>query len=521
MTNIPNPLLNSRLFDPYRWSTCTEAKDACDALRTDLGLNDRRYEPYVKMLLLDLYFSWRSDPTQYVSYSRDKNQYGDNSRYKQIKVGYVGIRNTVDALLEHGYITHHMGICYRDPITGFQYVGYTSRMRATKKLIKLIVRYKVKLHMIFRHLNEELIFLRAAKEEGSDDRPMGINYVDAPREVERSRKIMMAYNTLLQNSYIDIADDLITTQELMDADIDEYSIDLSRKRVYRVFNNASWTDGGRLYGSWWEECPSELRKYIVINGQPTIELDYSGIHINLLYAREGINYVETGDDPYTLEGYPHRKLNKHIMLIAINAEDTATCLQAAWEKLSSQDRGHYGVTNYEPLREILNALKTKHSRIAAYIASGEGIKLQNQDAQIALTIIAEHTRLGIPILSVHDSFIATALYAPFLHDRMNVAYGKVIYKYLNQQYNSTIETIDVCNDTITSEDISSNVDLTNLVDNSYEASDIIRDTLCRFGNRISSKQLLRYKKWNMDHIQYVKLGYVRRDYADVADIYDE
>jgi len=33
----------------------------------------------------------------------------------------------------------------------------------------------------------------------------------------------MAYNALLQNSYIDIAEDLITTQELMDADIDEYT----------------------------------------------------------------------------------------------------------------------------------------------------------------------------------------------------------------------------------------------------------------------------------------------------------
>jgi len=511
MTNIPNPLLNSRLFDPYRWSTHAEVKNACDALRNDIGLNDKRYEPYVKMLLLDLYFSWRSDPTQYVSYSRDKNQYGENSRYTQIKVGYVGITKAVDALLEHGYITHHMGICYRDPITGFQYVGYTSRMRATRKLIKLIVRYKVKLHMIFRHLNEELIFLRAAKKEGSDDRPMDINYVDAPREVERSRKIMMAYNSLLQNSYIDIADDLITTQELIDAGIDEYSIDLSRKRVYRVFNNGSWTDGGRLYGSWWEECPSELRKYIVINGQPTIELDYSGIHINLLYAREGINYVETGDDPYTLEGYPHRKLNKHVMLISINAQDTDACLQAAWAKLSPLDRRNYGVTSYEPLREILNALKAKHSRIAAYIASGEGIKLQYQDAQIALTIIEEHTKLRIPILSVHDSFISTALYAPFLRERMKVAYGKAIYRYLNQQYNSTIETIDVCNDTITTEDISNNINLADLIDETYENNDVTRDISYRVCNRAESKQLSRYNRWKKCHIQYGNLRYVRSD----------
>ena len=50
------------------------------------------------------------------------------------------------------------------------------------------------------------------------------------------------------------------------------------------FNNESFEDGGRFYGGWWQSIPSEYRKYISLNGDLTIEMDYSSIHIHLLYA---------------------------------------------------------------------------------------------------------------------------------------------------------------------------------------------------------------------------------------------
>jgi hypothetical protein len=84
-----NPLLNSRLFDPYRWSKHPNVLKACEFLYAEFGFNDKRLKPYVMMLLLDLYVSWRSDPTQHVSCSRDKNRYGKNSRYASIMVGYT------------------------------------------------------------------------------------------------------------------------------------------------------------------------------------------------------------------------------------------------------------------------------------------------------------------------------------------------------------------------------------------------------------------------------------------------
>jgi hypothetical protein len=71
---------------------------------------------------------------------------------------------------------------------------------------------------------------------------------------------------------------------LMLTDADRLPLDLSRRTLYRVFNNSSFKQGGRFYGAWWQSVPREYRGLIRINGKPTVELDYRAIHPRILYA---------------------------------------------------------------------------------------------------------------------------------------------------------------------------------------------------------------------------------------------
>lgn len=48
--------------------------------------------------------------------------------------------------------------------------------------------------------------------------------------------------------------------------------------LYRVFNNGSFEQGGRFYGGWWMHAKKHFRRTITINGQPTIEADFKGLH---------------------------------------------------------------------------------------------------------------------------------------------------------------------------------------------------------------------------------------------------
>jgi hypothetical protein len=62
------------------------------------------------------------------------------------------------------------------------------------------------------------------------------------------------------------------------------TVDFTRKFVRRIFNNGSFEQGGRFYGGFWQNIPREYRKFIRINYKEIVELDYSGLHINMLYA---------------------------------------------------------------------------------------------------------------------------------------------------------------------------------------------------------------------------------------------
>lgn len=73
------------------------------------------------------------------------------------------------------------------------------------------------------------------------------------------------------------------------------AVSLSKRTLYRVFNDEGLTSGGRFYGAWWQNIPSEYRPHITINGKPMVEYDYSGLHPAILYAERGLAVPE---DPY-------------------------------------------------------------------------------------------------------------------------------------------------------------------------------------------------------------------------------
>ena len=56
------------------------------------------------------------------------------------------------------------------------------------------------------------------------------------------------------------------------------------KFVRRIFNNKSFSDGGRFYGGWWQRIDSKFRKDIRLNNSPTVEIDYSALHVILAYS---------------------------------------------------------------------------------------------------------------------------------------------------------------------------------------------------------------------------------------------
>ena len=149
-----------------------------------------------------------------------------------------------------------------------------------------------------------------------------------------------------------------------------------------------------------------------MNDKPTVEIDFSGLHVILAYTRVGEDYWGmTDEDPYNIpiEGieYPDhaRDVVKQLTLLAFNASDEHSLFKAF---RSEFDYKNYSVRYSFPdekLSEILQSIKEKHPLIKDLINTGAGLELMNVDSKIAEYVIKDFVKTDTPILTVHDSFI--------------------------------------------------------------------------------------------------------------------
>jgi hypothetical protein len=178
--------------------------------------------------------------------------------------------------------------------------------------------------------------------------------------------------------------------------------------IRRIFSRGSWELNGRFYGAWWQLIPSGLRRDIYINDTPTVEVDFKGLHVSLLSAEQGIEVV---GDPYTLgnlvlPGVPPRLLRslvKQLVLTALNARDRKSAFQSFRDGWPANHYGK-GMSN-EELTFLLDAFVTQHPHLKELVCADQGIRLMRLDAKIAEQVHRHFTAQGVPVLSVHDSFI--------------------------------------------------------------------------------------------------------------------
>lgn len=441
---------NARMFDFNRWSEYREVNLLAEVLSQ--GIPSRKLSDYVvnmKVILLDLYHSHLTDPTQYVAYFRNNNHYTFKKRFKDGDrsvdnplITYDYFVGAVNTLIANKYITSRDGFRFEPETEDDELQVEIAKMRATTKLVDTWWQYGWTPEMIGQKRPENdrpLLFLYVTKKEKRGKKTIKTREpVKVPNNhrTKRMSKIIHAYNEMLDRTHIDCDIACINNndrKELIEK-LEKYDdskepvirLRLGDKHVYRVFSggDTSLRLGGRFYGPFWVGCPSVMRKYITINGNPTIELDYKGIHIQLLYALRGINYAALKDDPYNLickppEKDPDRDFNKLILLTAINATKETKARDSVYKQMWKKDElEKYNLTDKAPIIKKLKQLKEKHAPIADDITSGKGLMLQYYDSCVIEQLMQYAARTNTPILTVHDSVICERHKADLILDKM-------------------------------------------------------------------------------------------------------
>ena len=202
--------------------------------------------------------------------------------------------------------------------------------------------------------------------------------------------------------------------------IEHLQFTLNQEYLYRVFNRNSFQTGGRAYGSLHQNLPKDMRPCIQINGEKTVELDYSAYHILMLYHMEKIDYQ---CDPY-LEcgGKELRSIFKKVGLIAINAKNKKEAMGAIYKKLTREEILLPKVD--KPLVWLIQKFKEAHKPILNYLFSGIGLTLQNIDSNIMNSILMRLMDKEILGLSIYDSVIVAEQHRDYLYEVMMDEYEK-------------------------------------------------------------------------------------------------
>ena len=334
-------LENARPLNIQQWSNHQEVDYAVDTIFDEImGLGEiqrvhERLKDCLKVVLLDLFACHLSDPKQFIRFSRDTNSYRTD-QYNLLQIKPERLRNIVDSLEKLGYLTLKIG--YQTNSKGSpSRKARQSRMRATSKLTQHFASFNVSAPMLIKHPKSETILLK-------DSSKKLIGFTDTP-DTQKWREALKSINGLLSKTLINLymSDDELMKmnrrlaggcdgEEGEDDEIPRRAIDFTQKSLCRIFNNSSFKDGGRLYGGWWQGVPREHRHRIRINRMNTVEVDFSAMHLNLIYWLEDLSVP---DDPYTLPGFPKatREVVKKCLLTMINAKNRIAAMKSIGDRI--------------------------------------------------------------------------------------------------------------------------------------------------------------------------------------------
>lgn len=369
-------------------------------------------------------------PNTAVAFAHSQQFYGTQAR-RISEYTYRNVDACYQTLLELEWITYCTGFVdpsgNGQPTTIAPFGALLERFRQTKSHWRQVT------------YNTDPIIVRL--KDDKTGRKKNLVVPDTP-EVQLMRQQMQQINEFLcdQAVHLNLPNTKIKALALrMASQRYSYEIGAGRRRtrarvlnfgqvgLRRIFSKGRLDRGGRLYGGWWQTIPKDYRRFITINGRPTVEVDFSEMHPTMLYLLHGVepsqNIYDLGirnpsDPAYdpTVEPYKsRRKTIKRFLNALINDENGRHKLS----KVGSQRLG----LSHEQLKELI---LIKHPVIARAVGTDAGSHLQFLDSQIACHVMLKLMSQGIVALPVHDSFLVQEEFQSELIVAMKEAFASVM-----------------------------------------------------------------------------------------------
>ncbi|MCG7520555.1 hypothetical protein [Ruegeria sp. Ofav3-42] len=272
----------------------------------------------------------------------------------------------------------------------------TRRFRATPRLLELAQNYQLTAANISEHFERSHKHANVLQVRGSK----GSNYA-----LPQRGKLIKQSGIKFQQRRAEV--------ESLNRQLARHRFNLSVKPMLRrIFNcgdrkGFDFNLGGRFYCATeddWMQMPKENRRAILIDGEPTCEIDVSSSQLSILYAIKG-ETLAYDPDPYQIDWIP-REVTKQIIVASIGRGKPPS----RWPRSFNEDfiakHGYHPRDRYK-LKDVVSSILARHPIL--FNLEPEKLDwavLQYEEAECFLTAMQKlYDLYEIPSLPVHDSLI--------------------------------------------------------------------------------------------------------------------
>jgi hypothetical protein len=377
----PEDLDYSIPVEPMRLEDIGGQADALKAFITELVdshqtklTSDHRHKLRDSYRLILLNVIYNSIRKTYTGIPRAKPSFSKETYWRKCGLSHRFTVDALDRLRSDGYIIQHKG--FYNHLGGF---GRLTRIYGTEKLSERIDAPLIGDHIQLQQ-DAELIVLK------------GFEYTsDALPEDHQDLVRLSAINDFLK------------------------AFAWPQKGPVRLIYTGGPVRGGRVYTRF-QNLPKGIRAELTLNRQPTVELDYKANHLMMLLAMDGVS----------LPTDPYMEISKSAGCTRDQVKDFFTKSLGADLETKAFNALKVKRFNRNLFKAIKDASLTLYPSLSVALFKDIGSNLQSLEGQIALDIMYEGVKDGVPVLPVHDSFITSVDHEDWLREQMYAQWMKQV-----------------------------------------------------------------------------------------------
>ncbi|WP_170515624.1 hypothetical protein [Ruegeria atlantica] len=270
------------------------------------------------------------------------------------------------------------------------------RFRATPRLLEMAQSYQLTAANISEHFERSHKHVNVLQVRGSK----GSNYA-----LPQRGKLIKQSGLKFQERRAEV--------ETLNRQLARHRFSLSdTPMLRRIFNcgdrkGFDFNLGGRFYCASdddWMQMPKEIRKAILIDGEPTCEIDVSSSQLSILYAIKG-ETLAYDPDPYQIDGIP-REVTKRVIVASIGRGKHPSRWPRSFNEDFIAEHGYHPRDRYK-LKDVVSLVVARHPVLSSLEPEKlDWAVLQHEEAECFLIAMQRLYELrDIPSLPIHDSLI--------------------------------------------------------------------------------------------------------------------